>query len=78
MGKKEERKVGKSERKKVENQNQTNFISKSRYVRRDANRVIHKAKKIRQSSVKKNDNGKKNHLTLEFKNILVEKPEETE
>ena len=73
MEKKEERKLGKSEEKKI-----VYISSTCRYVRRDANRVIHKAKKIRQSSVTKNDNGKKNHLTLKFINILVEKPEESE
>ena len=78
LEKKEERKLGKSEGKKIENQNQTYISSTCRYVRRDANRVIHKAKKIRQSSVTKDDNGKKNHLTLKFINILVEKPEESE
>ena len=72
---KEEKKVTKREEKKVEYKNHKNITSTSRYVRRDGNRVIHKAEKIRQSSVNKNDKGKKHHLTFEFINILVEKPE---
>jgi hypothetical protein len=73
--KNEEKKVAKREEKKVEYKNLKNTTSTSRYVRRDGNRVIHKAEKIRQSSVNKNDKGKKHHLTFEFINILVEKPE---
>ena len=73
--KKEEKKVAKREEKRVEYKNHKNITSTSRYVRRDGNRVIHKAEKIRQSSVNKNDKGKKHHLTFEFINILVEKPE---
>ena len=50
-----------------------NGESTSRYKRRDGNKVIQKKEKIRQSSVNKNDRGKRHHLTYEFINISVEK-----
>ena len=69
--KKEDKKE--NERKKEVMKSNKNLEGASRYRRRDANKVIKKKEKIRQSSVNKNDRGKRHHLTYEVINVVVEK-----
>ena len=52
-----------------------NLTCTSRYVKRGGDHVVKKVEKVRQTSVNKYDNGKKNHLTYEVINIQVEKKE---
>jgi hypothetical protein len=68
------RKTDEKEKNEVIRKNKE-ITSSGRYKKRGGDNVVRKKEKIRQSSVNKNDRGKKHHLTYEVVNILVEKEE---
>ena len=73
MEKKEEKKAVKKEEKKVEKKSIKNLTATSRYKKRGGENIVKKKEKVRQTSVNRNEKGKRHHVTYEVINVLVEK-----